>query len=74
MTTIYILLALYVVLTIVIAFSGDWFYSNTWDLDIAGYAAVLVALVALSGVLGPTLDSEPIAKDGRGTAYAARQQ
>lgn len=72
MSIIYALLALYVVLAIVIAFAGDWIRSTTWDLDIAGYAAVLVALVALSGVIGPTLDKEPIAKDGGRTAYAAK--
>lgn len=30
--------------------------ATAWDLDVAGYAAALVALIALSGVLGPTLD------------------
>jgi len=48
--------------------------ASAWDLDLAGYAALLCALVVLSGVLGPTLDRHTeIAKDGRGkTAYAAR--
>jgi len=48
--------------------------ASAWDLDLAGYAALLLALAALSGVLGPTLDRhDETAKDGSGkTAYAAR--
>lgn len=54
---------------------------KTWDIDAGCYFAGLVALVvfflAVTGVIGPTLDAhgEPIhtAKDGGKTAYAARQ-
>lgn len=48
------------------------------DLDIAGYACAIVSgvalLAALSGVLGPTLDSSPTitAQDGGKTAVAAK--
>ena len=47
--------------------------ATAWDLDIAGYTALLLALAALSGAAGPTLDNIH-AQDGRGrTQYAAKE-
>lgn len=67
------LIALYIIAALVIAYAIDRLRPSTWDLDIVGYICGAIVLAAVTGVIGPTLDA-PIAKDGGKTAYAARQQ
>lgn len=65
-------IALYVIAAVTMAFAIDRLRPNTWDLDVVGYVCGAIVLAAATGVIGPTLDSTTVAKDGGKTAYAAK--